>query len=69
MLPHTLVESKIEDLNISLRFLFLITLQCQTSFKKCGICMGYFRLGIMCDLVLIFLYSCLVEIKHDRLMN
>jgi len=27
------------------------------------------RLGIMGDLVLVFLYSCLVEIKHGRLMN
>jgi len=28
-----------------------------------------FRLDMMGDLVLVFLYQCLVEIKHDRLMN
>ena len=27
------------------------------------------KLGIMGDLVLVFLYSCLVETKHGRLMN
>ena len=36
------VESKIEDLKIGLKFLFLIILQCQTNFKRCGTCIGCF---------------------------
>ena len=28
-----------------------------------------FRLGMTSDIVLVFLYPCLVEIKHGRLMN
>ena len=28
-----------------------------------------FRLGTTSDLVVVFLYPCLVEIKHGRLMN